>query len=356
MHGLHTGGLEQLVLELATRSRALGFAPAVVSLEGQGIVGGALKAAGIEVVPIEGLDGLTPALVRRLSRELERLSPEVVHAHDPGPWLNALLALPRGAKLLTTIHQVQRLSPADRLAQALAARFTAALVGCGAEVTASLAKWAPRGTRLVTVENGIPLPPPCTLAEKRRLRAELGVEEDALLIGYLGRMHVEKGVDLLVEAFRRAFPQRRDARLLLIGPGPLEAQLRRETADEPRIMLRGDVSCAARLLGALDIYAQPSLREGRSLAMLEAMAAGLPTVAHALPAVKELHSEGSALLVPSGDLERLAGALRTLSEDGALRRRLGDEARRRVARFSIDATVASYAELYASVTATKRAG
>src|SRR5205823_3557460 len=101
------------------------------------------------------------------------------------------------------------------------------------------------------------------------------------------------------------------------------------------------------LFPALDIYAQTSLSEGRSLSMLEAMAAGLPTVAHALGPVKEIHQhEVSALLVPLDDRAGLERALEQLVADPALRARLGAAARERAQQHSIEPMVDAYAALY----------
>ena len=115
-----------------------------------------------------------------------------------------------------------------------------------------------------------------------------------------------------------------------------------------RAHLLGEVvDGAAELLAGLDVYAQPSRREGRSVAMLEAMAAALPTVAHRLPAVSELHPDGTtAVLVPPEDVDALGEALLGLVRDPERRRALGEAARARVAAFSMDAMVEAYVRLW----------
>jgi glycosyltransferase involved in cell wall biosynthesis len=81
--------------------------------------------------------------------------------------------------------------------------------------------------------------------------------------------------------------------------------------------------------------------------MLEAMAAGLPTVAHRLPAVSELHADGdSAFLVPPEDTGALAAALRALALDPGRRRAMGEQARRRVRDSSMEAMVEAYVRLW----------
>jgi glycosyltransferase involved in cell wall biosynthesis len=162
-------------------------------------------------------------------------------------------------------------------------------------------------------------------------------------------MHPEKGPDLLVEAMVRHLGDVPEAHLVLVGKGPLDAALRAAAAPlGERAHLLGEVvDDATGLLAGLDVYAQPSRREGRSLAMLEAMASALPTVAHRLPAVTELHPDGTTgVLVPLEDVDALGAALLGLVRDPARRKALGEAARARVAAFSMDAMVEAYVRLW----------
>ncbi len=157
---------------------------------------------------------------------------------------------------------------------------------------------------MVTIGNGVALPGPASPEQRARARARMGLPDGAVAVGYLGRMHPEKGPDLLVEAMVRRLRDVPEAHLVLVGKGALDGALREAAAPlGARAHLLGEVvDGAAELLAGLDVYAQPSRREGRSVAMLEAMAASLPTVAHRLPAVSELHPDGTtAVLVPPED-------------------------------------------------------
>jgi glycosyltransferase involved in cell wall biosynthesis len=177
----------------------------------------------------------------------------------------------------------------------------------------------------------------------------MGLPGKAVAVGYLGRMHPEKGPDLLVEAVVRHLADLEDVHLVLLGRGALDESLRASGAPlGARAHLLGEVvDGAAELLAGLDVYAQPSRREGRSLAMLEAMAAGLPTVAHRLPAVAELHPDGTTgILVPPEDVDALGAALRALALDPSRRRAMGEAARARVAAFSMDTMVEAYVRLW----------
>jgi glycosyltransferase involved in cell wall biosynthesis len=132
----------------------------------------------------------------------------------------------------------------------------------------------------------------------------------------------------------------------------MEAGLRQAAQGHANVHLPGLKMNASRLLPGFDVYAQASLSEGRSLSMLEAMSAGLPTVAHDLEPVREIHQHGeTALLVPLGDRGALGGALQRLAGDRGLRERLGEAARRRARLHSIEPMVDAYEALYRELAA-----
>jgi len=349
IHGLEVGGLERLVVELARRSRAFGVEPTLVPFGTDGPVRVWAEAADIDVRPLGEVRGLSVEAVRRLAAAVSEAA--VVHAHDLGPWLNAVAAralVPR-LRVLATFHQLAPPAGPKRGAARLGARLTTALVACGDEVRAELRSWAPGTTPVVTIGNGVALETPATAEERAHARRHMGLPDGAVAVGYLGRMHSEKGPDLLVEAMVRHLLDLPEAHLVLVGRGPLDGALRSAAAPlGARAHLLGEVVEGARgLLAGLDLYAQPSRREGRSLAMLEAMAAGLPTVAHRLPAVAELHVDGtSAVLVPPGDAGALGGALRALVRDPGRRAALGAAARSRAEAFSLDRMVEAYVRLW----------
>ena len=349
IHGLEVGGLERLVVDLAVRSRAFGIEPSLVAFGRDGPVRAWAETAGIPVTPLGDVRGLSLEAIRRLARAVSGAA--VAHAHDLGPWLNAVAArtLVPGARVLATFHQLAPPSGRKRRAARLGARLSSALVACGGEVRTELRGWTPPGTPVVTIGNGIGLPRPATAEQRTAARARMGLPGKAVAVGYLGRMHPEKGPDLLVEAMVRHLADLEDAHLVLVGRGALDASLRAAAAPlGARAHVLGEVvDGATDLLAGLDVYAQPSRREGRSLAMLEAMAAGLPTVAHRLPAVAELHPDGTTgMLVAPEDLDALGAALRVLVLDPSRRRAMGEAARVRVAAFSMDTMVEAYVRLW----------
>lgn len=152
----------------------------------------------------------------------------------------------------------------------------------------------------------------------------------------VGRLVADKGqADLIrsVAEVSSVFPA---VRVALVGDGPLRGDLERAAREAKlgdRAIFTGTRSDVAELLQAADVFALPSLREGCGLALLEAMAVGLPAVASAVGGVPELLREGRGLLVEPGRPDLLRDALSLVLGDPSLRRELGGRARAAVEQF-----------------------
>lgn len=351
IHGLGLGGLEQLVVELSVRGRSRGVESSIVAFGDEGPVRELAEQQGIAVERLDA-PGLSLAVLGGIGASLHRRGADVLHAHDLGPWLNAVAAraLRPSTRVMATFHEQRVPAGKKRHAAAVAARLSSALVACGDQVRDEIRAWAPRSTQVPVIGNGVTLPAPASASERAALRRELGLAESDLVIGYIGGLRQIKGPDKLLAAFLDRFRGMPRVHLVLIGTGPMEAALRAQAAAAPNVHLPGLIVGASRLLPAFDLYAQPSLSEGRSLSMLDAMAAGLPTVAHDLPPVAEIHARGeSALLVPLLDARALGDALERLASDESLRARMGKAARARSLGYSIEGTADAYAALYREI-------
>jgi glycosyltransferase involved in cell wall biosynthesis len=173
---------------------------------------------------------------------------------------------------------------------------------------------------------------------------------DGPLVGYIGRLASHKGVGCLVEAFGRLARVHREARLLVVGEGPLRPDLEAQASElaPGRVVFTGYRDDALGLLKALDVLVLPSAHEGIPRCVMEAMAAGVPVVASDIPGTRLLvEDRETGLLVPPGDVGRLAGALDALLDDPHLGRALAKRARARVeADFSATRMAAEYLALY----------
>lgn len=154
-------------------------------------------------------------------------------------------------------------------------------------------------------------------------RASLGCGPDDLIVTYVGRLAREKNLDLLLEAWQGVSARYPGARLALVGRGPLEAEIRRSALPGVHVagLLTGrDLSAA---YASADIFAFPSVTETFGNVLLEAMAAGLPSVVAAGGGVLEFAEHGeNAWLVAPESADAICTGLERLLSDAALRRRL----------------------------------
>ena len=202
----------------------------------------------------------------------------------------------------------------------------------------------------VDVERFVPVTPNERLEAKRGI----GLPADVLTIGTIARLVPRKGIDVVLRAFASSVVQTRDARLLIVGNGPLAVDLERLARDlriDGSVVWAGLQKDPGRWLRAMDIFAFASRLEGSPNAVLEAMATGLPIVATRIGGVVDLITDQeTGLLVPPDDPGALAGALGRLLDDASLRDALGPRARRRVqGSFSLPAVAASLIDLCLAV-------
>jgi L-malate glycosyltransferase len=191
----------------------------------------------------------------------------------------------------------------------------------------------------------------------RRLRHELQVADDELLLGYVGGLRDEKNLTLLLRAFAGAdLPK---SKLALVGDGSCRSDLEalaRSLSIEDRVLFLGVKEQTPSYLAAMDLFVMSSVSEQMPVALLEAMSCGLPALCTDVGDTAELLGNGTRqALVQSGSLEAYKRALRTLAFDSGLRKRLGAENRQRCLRdYSLEQMVRGYeAEYYAAIGSRK---
>jgi glycosyltransferase involved in cell wall biosynthesis len=139
------------------------------------------------------------------------------------------------------------------------------------------------------------------------VRQELGIQDGQWVVGAISRLHPTKGLDLLVRAFLERAPK--NAVLLLVGEGEQRQALEQLIVTDRRVRLLGERDDVPRLLSILNLFVMPSWKESMSLALLEAMEAGVPIVAGANVGALDALDGQPATLVPVGDVPALGDAL-----------------------------------------------
>lgn len=159
-----------------------------------------------------------------------------------------------------------------------------------------------------------------------RVRASLGVADDEMLVGTVGTLRPEKGHSVLISAWQQLCEQHVGprAKLVIVGDGPIRQKLHDEARGVPGIVWAGNRSDVGEILAAMDVFVFPSVDEGLGIALLEAMATGLPSVVSNEGGIPEIVTDGkTGIVVEVGNAKALCdGLLRTLRQID-LRRDLG---------------------------------
>jgi glycosyltransferase involved in cell wall biosynthesis len=315
-----------------------------------------------------GQDFMALAELWRLFR---RLGPDIVHTHNPKPGLYGRLAA-RAAGVSGVVNTVHGLyaSPEDPVARrALVYTLERAASLCsGAELVqnpedlAVLARLGVPSRKLVLLGNGVELErfrPRLDEDSRRQARGDLGIDENAVVVGMVARLVWQKGFSeffAAAEMLRETHPQvvfvvvggsdpeKADA----IGPEDLAV-----AGHRARIVFAGDRDRMERVYPAFDIFVLPSYREGFPRSAMEAAASGLPVIATDIRGCRQVVTHGqSGLLVPLHDSARLAEAIEELVVDEGLRQRMGAAGRRKAeAEFDDRAVVSKTMDAYERVLA-----
>ena len=333
------GGGPRHVHDLALGLRARGFQPYVAGPR-DGPVFEELRDAGIETIEL-ATNSLVPSVIREAVRLVRSHGVELVHSHGKGAGLHGRIAARLcGVPAVHTHHGIhyERYPGLGRAAyvglERWLSRSTAAVINVSrAQEAEGLALGLFRAPRSRVVRNGVDVGRIASDAlDRGAARIALGLESGDRVIGCAARFDPVKGLDGLL----RAAADLRDPglRVVLIGAGEELPRMRTLAAAlglTTAARFPGAIPGAARLFRAFDVYVSASRKEGLPLAVLEAMALGLPVVATDIPGHREALGDDSPGLAGPSD-EDLAAVLRRWLADPGAARAAGLANRARVAR------------------------
>lgn len=315
------------------------------------------QAAGVPVERVIIRRDLDPGLGRGLARRFRAARPDIVHTHLLHADLYGIPAARRAGVpcVVTSRHnddRFRRWPPLRWLNRWLWRQVSGGIAISDAIRDFSIRVEGAPAERVRTVRYG--LDPHTRIAPpdaRHLLRASLGLPDDALLIGSVSRLIEQKGLVYGLRAFVEVAGEFPAAHYVLAGAGPLRDALEgaaRDLGAGGRVHFLGWRDDAPAIFAALDLLLAPSLWEGFGLVFLEAMALGVPVISTRVSAIPEVIVDGeTGWLVPPGNVEALAGALRAALSDPDERRRRGEAGRARLeAQFTVDAMVERTLALY----------
>jgi sugar transferase (PEP-CTERM/EpsH1 system associated) len=317
----------------------------------------------VQVIPLEQKEKKMSTQVGPLARAIRRVNPHIVHSRNWGS-LEAVLAgrWVRSCRLIHSEHGVET-DPTTEIRRRLWFRRVAfeladRVFSVSYQLRDALATSTGFSVRKIgVIHNGVETARFARNSSVRsRLRAELGLSETEFCIGCVGRLNRIKDYPTILRAvaqFDRSCPS---WRLLILGSGTdrgdLEEFVKSTPALRQRVHFLGASDHVPEFLNAIDVYVLPSIREGISNSLLEAMATSLPVIATDAGGNSEPVVDGeSGLLFPVGDFEKLAELLVRLYREPETRDRLGTQALQRVTReFSLNSMISKYDRMYQELT------
>ena len=361
---LGLGGAERLLVTTHRHLDRCFVESEVACLFGPNPLAGELREAGVRVHELElrGPRDVT-AGVLPLRRLIGGGRFDVVHTHLYYANLVGRLAAWGRAKVVSTLHnpdytyesQPGAVFAAKKLADRLTGRWmTRRLLAVSDEVRRDFEKQL-GFSGIEIIPNYIDLDRftrRLDQVDRATARARCGVGPDDVMVLHVGRLHPQKGQDLLIDAIARA---RRDVprlALFLVGEGGSRAALEGRARDrgigaEVRFeRAQRDVSVYYR---AADVFAFPSRYEAFGIALLEAMAAGLPIVASRTGGIPDVTGEMAALLTAAGDVDALSDGIRGLARDAVWRGAMGAAGRERAKAFDVKVHLPRLEAIYASL-------
>jgi sugar transferase (PEP-CTERM/EpsH1 system associated) len=354
---LQVGGLQKVVARLVTHlgESAQHF---VLTPAGDGPLRAAFPAS-VAIMALGDLPGSRKLNALRMARIFRAFKPDIVHSRN---WtcIDAIIGA-RLAGVPVIIHGEHGREAADPEGRSAlrrkVRRALSPLVTRFVTVSRDLARWLVSevgvpSRKVTQIYNGVDTAAFCPEG-REAARQALGLPADIVAIGTVGRLDPVKDHRGLLEAFRRVAADDR-AMLLIVGDGPCRADLdrqRRTLGLEQRVHLLGERPDVPVILRALDVFTLPSVGEGISNSILEAMATGLPVVATKVGGNPELvEPDVTGMLVAPQSPDALAAALQRYLADPMLVRKHGEAARQRVVReFGLERMLAAYETLYADL-------
>lgn len=327
-----------LLLALGLRDR--GHEPLLIGAPESPLVRRA-QAEGLAVAAIPMIADWDLRAARRIRARMKAWRADIVHAHDARSHALALLALLGSKTPLIVTRRV--IFPPKSIGLKYGERVTRFIAISNAVRDAMVSRGiAPE--RIVVVHSGVNLP--SDDISPRDWRSELGWPKDSVLLGVVGAMTAEKGVDSLEQIVKALPADVRDrARLVLLGGSRRGPAMIGGVAAH----FAGFVDAIEAASAGLDILVHPARSEGLGTSVIDAMALGIPPVAFGVGGLPEVIESGTGFLVPPGDFAAFAEKVALLARDQALRESIGAAASQRAKLFGSERMTEETEAVYQSV-------
>jgi glycosyltransferase involved in cell wall biosynthesis len=372
IEALGFGGAETHIYRLATHLRQGRYEPLVCCLSGSPRIA-ALKDQGVQVITLDisrhsivlfplFLNDVVKAILK-LILLIRRRKVDIIHTHLPDcAILGGIAGKLSGAEVVATYHGLKIL-PFDRkkndprnYLRMIFYRFAGILAYRSIAVSEEVKDLMVRAMhvephKILVINNGIDTEDYGKPIDLETVCKELGLVFDDKVVTFVGRLVSNKGHKYLIMAAQVVIRYYPNTKFLLVGNGPTLGELTdlvSKLSLEKHVKFLGERSDIPNILAITNVFVLPSFAEGISLALLEAMAAGKPVVATAVPGNRDVVvDKETGLLVPAKDFEALGSAICKLLTDPHTAKRMGASGRVRVRKhFNFQKTLHKTEQIY----------
>lgn len=342
-------GAVKSMQELATATQPLGVATTFVTFKRKPL-GNELEALGLDVERIQNLFKVDPLAGMTLARIAKKRNLQILHGHlSTSSILASMAAKMAGIPSVATVHGINSKYPYVACNK---------LVAVSEGVKRHLMKQGVPADRIVVIYNGLETSR-ITVGSREEARSKLGILDSDIAFGITARITKAKGIAEAIEATAKVIKTHPKVRLVLFGDGHETEFFRSMTISHgiaSRVLFAGYQTDIFSVLPALDAFMLPSHKEAMGIAILEAMACGLPCIGTEVGGIPEVILDGeTGLLVPDKDSEALAKSMVTLIENPELRSDFGQAGHSRLeSEFSSSAMARKALGLYEELLADRR--
>ncbi len=355
--GLGPGGAEHLMVAAAGRHDREAFAiRCAYLLPWKEQLVPALAGRGVASTCLDVRDERDLRWARRLRRLLVEHPTDILHAQSPYPAGIARLVvrtLPRSIRprLVYTLHNTWgSFARPTRTLNGATMRWDAADLAVSEIVRSTVPERLAARTEVLI--HGVDVADIRRQRDRQGIRAEFGISDDDFVIGTVANLRAQKDYPNLLAAAASLRDRGMRFKMLTVGQGPLEAEVRAvhdRLGLGATVELLGERSDAVRVMSGCDAFVLASNNEGLPVAVMEALALGLPIVATDVGGLSEMVDDTNGVLVPPRDPAALADALEALAADPDRRARLASGSLATAERFDIERTVTRLEAVYRSV-------
>lgn len=321
---LTVGGAEDHILSLVRNLERERFNPTVCCIGESGPIGIEIRNAGVPVFALGRLEkgGFDRKIIPQLTGLMRREKIGLVHSHMyHANFYGRLSAFRAGIPIVCSVHNTYtRPKFHRRIANWWLGKNTPRILAGSEAIRNDIVNYdrvIPQ--KVLVIPYGVDTEKFDVPLGREEARRKLGLPEGGFIVGTVGRLEEQKAQIYLVEAVGMLRRQGEQVTLLLVGSGREEERLREKVRREglsDNVIFLGTRRDLPDLFRAMDVFSLSSLWEGFPIALLSAMAAGLPVVVTQVGGIPEIVRDGeNGLLVPPGDAKKLAAALNRFRED-----------------------------------------